>query len=189
MEKMEEKYGSHMKDALMAGRYAGYFDWLMSLVGGGAWWDDLGRNMVRLFERKYYWVRHVDENIAFRGKRLRDDFAQLLDEDRVSGYAMPYSDETTVLEVLVCLAIQIDDDILYQKRFGNRVAEIFERMIGELGFDCEFECLDEQIDLFLDGDLLLSKDVRKDQTLWEQANVLFGDWFNLENENVSGYLQ
>ena len=179
---------SGMRDADLAGRYAGYFDFLMRLVGGGDWWNDLTDNMVRLFERKYYWIRDIDENMAYRGKQLRESFRQAVREGLTSGYVMDNGDEANFLEVLVALSYQINDDILYSKKYGNRVASIFERLIREIGFDCDISNLDAQIDAFLDGDLLLSGNVRRDQTLWEQANVLFGDWFDLENENVSGYL-
>lgn len=166
-----------MKLAEMCGKYAEYFNYIMGLVGGGEWWDDLGLNMVRLFERKYYWVNRLDENMALKGAMLRDMFA-----DRPELVDLVPDGEVSVLETLIALTLRVDGWMMSNPKYGSRAAFFFGEIVSALGFDVDISELDARIDLFLDGKLKLHEDAKSSQTLWEQANVLFSEQFDLENE-------
>ena len=161
-----------MRDSDLVGEFSDYFDYIMGLVGGGEWWDDLGENMARLFERKYYWRVELDENAAKAGLNLRNRFVEGL---------VPI-DEASVLEVLVALALNVDDKLMYTPRFGHREPVFFDMIIRKLGFDVDISALDEQIDMFLDGETLLDERAGPGATLWEQVNLMFSENFDLENE-------
>lgn len=167
-----------MKYCEMTGEYSEYYNYILGLVGGDEWWEDLALNMVRLFERKFYCVRPLDENMVIKARDLRARFADCKELEECT----PDDEEVSVLEVLIALTLRVDGWMMANPRYGSRAAFFFSEIINALGFDVEIEGLDERIDMFLDGELLLTSDAKPSQTLWEQANVLFGEQFDLENE-------
>lgn len=163
-----------MKHCELAGEYAEYYCYIMGLVGGPEWWDDMALQMARLFSRKYYWVNRLDENLAIKAEGLRKRFA---------GAGPVPEGEMSVLEVLIQLALDVDQWMMSNPRYGSRAAYFFQEILGAAGLDVDISCLDERIDEFLDGKVLLSEYAKPEQTLWLQANVLFGEQFDVENES------
>lgn len=164
-----------MRNSILAGDWAGYFDWLMEQVGGDEWWADMEPNFVRLLERKYYWTNEIDSGLREKVENLRVRALY----DRVPVSAIPIG-EVSVLEVLVHLAIAIDSDIMYDPAIGTcvRVPEFFNDIIVRLGFNCDIEFLDQAIDDFLDG----TRTIGHGETLWMQVNDLYSDQFMVESE-------
>jgi hypothetical protein len=169
-----------MKFPEIAGEYAQYFDYIMSLVGGGELWDGFEMQLSRLFERKYYFINPINENLVSDVENLRADF---VDGSYILNSVTPIG-EASVLEVLVVLAIKIDRDVMDNPRFGSesRADMWFKEIFEAAGFDCDGEEIDEKIDDLLDERVALCSNARPFQSLWEQANVLFLPRFELENE-------
>lgn len=166
-----------MRNSDLAGAYAPYYEYIMHIVGGEEWWDQLGDNMLRLFERKYYWKHPIDENWkehvnTFRANAMRSVLPI---------YILP--GEPSVLEVLVCLTIRVGVNIMYTEDtdYVERLPEYFNDIIRELCFDCDFSGIDSAIDDFLESRTALASDGDRRLTLWEQANIFFQDQFDIEN--------
>lgn len=169
-----------MRHPEIAGHYAPYFDYIMSLVGGGDLWDGLELQLHRLFNRKYYFINPINENLVSRVEDLRYMF---IDGDPARDDVTPV-DEASVLEVLIVLAREIDEDVMDNPKFGeeSRADIWFKEIFDAAGFDCGADEIDEKIDDLLDERVALCGDARPYQSLWEQANVLFLPRFELENE-------
>lgn len=163
-----------MKHCELMGQYSEYYCYIMGLVGGPEWWDEMALQMARLFNRKYYWVNPLDENLAIEAEGLRKRF---------EGAGEVPDGEMSVLEVLIQLALDVDEKMMSNPKYGSRAAYFFGEILGAAGLDVDISCLDEQIDAFLDGNRLLSEYAKPSQTLWMQANVLFGEQFDVENES------
>lgn len=98
-----------MKYRDLAGDYALYFDWLTDIVGGEEWWNGYEMNLIRLFERKYYWRLPLDGNMSQHVIDLR---AKAIMIGKILPIYVP-NGEPSVLEVLVDLSIKIAYDIMY----------------------------------------------------------------------------
>lgn len=88
-----------------------YFIWLCNKVNRSrpnvkTFWNGL---LEQLFNTDFYWVVPNDDNRAFDGKVLRDQFAY---EIGLSSYSEIVRDECSVLEMLVALAERCDVDIM-----------------------------------------------------------------------------
>lgn len=162
-----------------AGDYAPYYDYIMQIVGGGEWWDQCADNMLRLFERKYYWKHPIDENWQGHVDTFRlNAMKSILPIYILQG-------EPSVLEVLVCLTIDVALNIMWtdDTDYVERLPEYFNDIVTALNFDCDYRDIDLVIDQFLDEDnMLAGSGEDRRLTLWEQANYLFGDQFTIEND-------
>lgn len=130
-----------------------YINWLYELVGGD---DGACRDYILLMqvlaERDFYWTIDRDSNRAEDGKNLRNRFKEECGGSDIYG-------PCSVLEMMVALACRIDDDIMYDNRFGNRSDQWMYMMIDNLGLsDCtnqnwNGECLEKvhhTVDILLD---------------------------------------
>lgn len=166
-----------MRDALALGEYAGYFTWLVDIVGGDEWWEEYSANLVRLFERTFYYGNEIDGNLISFVENLRAN--AMLDDPTM---IVP-SGDTRVLEVLIDLAIRSDQ--LFSTSWENRVPKRFDDFMEVLNFKTDIDYLDKQIDRFLDGkNQITRKRARKPyvQTLWSQVNEFYLDEFNVEDD-------
>lgn len=170
-----------MKHPEIAGEFGPYFDYIMSLVGGGELWDGFEGQLLRLFERKYYFLNPINENFVHEVEDLRDNFSS--GDPNLERFTP--IDEASVLEILVVLALDVDHDLMKNSKFGDdsRADIWFNELFEALGFDCDADEIDEKIDDLLDERVGLCPDVRPYQSLWEQVNVLFMPRFELENED------
>lgn len=168
-----------MKYRDLAGDYALYFDWLTDIVGGEEWWDGYDMNLIRLFERKYYWRLPLDGNMSQHVIDLR---AKAIMIGKILPIYVP-NGEPSVLEVLVDLSIKIAYDIMYD---GDRdpVEEVplyFRDLMTALNFDCEEQYIDQEIDRFLSGETKIADCGKEDATLWQQCSQFYIDRWRIEN--------
>lgn len=162
----------------MTGEYSLYFEWLIDQVGGEDWWGDYGLSLVKLFNKRYYFVNELDSAMYEKGKALRTDAIF----GGITPIAIP-SDETRILEVLVAIAKDVDLKLMYNPRVGDRSARWFEDLMNTLGFNDISGEIDAEIDRFLSGRTQISKKRRTSpfsRSLWEQVNMFYSDQFELE---------
>lgn len=163
----------------IAGEFAVYFDYILDLVGGGELWDEYEYQLKRLFDRKYYSENRINGNFIVRAEALRRHF---VGEDDELWDVVPRG-EVSVLEILVVLALRIDETVMFNQKYSDGRADMcFSEIFEAAGFDCSEDEIDMKIDDFLEGRTVLADDARPDQTLWAQANVLFLRRFEQENE-------
>ena len=55
----------------LAGDYKEYFEYLLDLIDADRLCDGREMNLLRLFERKYYWTLPIDGNMTDRVEELR----------------------------------------------------------------------------------------------------------------------
>lgn len=166
-----------------------YFFWLCSIVGA----DDPDPSYIKLMRAlhrfDFYTIVDNDINRGEDGKRLRDDFMHLYDMASCPEIEGP----CTVLEMLIGLAIRIDEDIMWEEG-ENRTSIWFWTMIENLGLDvlddeafedCDaYETVENVLCVFLSrsyskdgvGGLFPLKNPAKDQRdveIWYQMNAYF----------------
>lgn len=160
--------------------YAPYFAWLIYQVGGPEWWDDYTLSLMRLFDRKYYYVNPIDSSAYESGIGIRTDAIF----DNVDILSIP-NGEPSVLEVLIALSMKIDKNIMYSELNGNRAARWFDDIMTALNFKKPDGNIDRQIDRFLEGKAQITKRLRfepHEKTLWEQVNMFYSKQFDLESD-------
>lgn len=168
-----------------AGEYGIYFCWLIDQVGGEEWWGGLEANLARLLLRKFYFNNEVDEGVCKQSLELRTRCMRTTD---IKPYLIP-SDEPSVLEVLICVAERIQENLMYNPDYESRTTQFFAEIISVLGFDSvDNEQIDERIDMFLDGKVRLYDGEfgadPNNPTLWEQVNAYYKPLFELENNDI-----
>lgn len=119
-----------------------YLEWLCGLVGVGGEYSIL---MWHLFECRFETdcLLPLDVNRALDGENLRWRWSG--DCDVPQYIVMEYIDDgpCTILEMMVALAIRMEDDIMYDPEYGNRTALWFGDMIRSLELD---QMTDENFD-------------------------------------------
>lgn len=113
-----------------------YFDWLYALVCGD--WEPRGQSFHRLlmflYNEDFVPACEMDACRGEDGLNLRYRFAQEKDipyrELEAAFQGVPCS----VLEMMVALAIRIEEHIMEDAAAGNRVGQWFWNMIVSLGF-------------------------------------------------------
>ena len=165
-----------------AGELGKYFAWLIDQVGGEEWWSGLEDNLARLLWRKYYWNNEVDEGVCKSSLELR---TRCMRTTNIPPYLIP-ADEPSVLEVLVCTAEKIQENLMYNPEYESRTPQFFAELISVLGFDSvTSDQIDERVDAFLDGKIRLYDGEfgadPSNPTLWEQVNAYYKPLFELEN--------
>ena len=115
-----------------------YFDYLVDLVGG-----DHGYSMAlrRLFSSIFEYSVENDDNRASDGVDLRFEFS--CSDDDIDWLFASMPEECTVLEMMVALALRIENDIMYDPEIGDRSAEWFWLMFENMGL---MEYPDERYD-------------------------------------------
>lgn len=101
-----------------------YFHWLCEMVHADDPQESYINLMVVLFQTEYIWTIDNDVNRAEDGKHLRQSFFD--DPDILNR-------PCTVLEMMIALAIRIDDEVMWNPDKGNRTAIWFWEMIDNLG--------------------------------------------------------
>lgn len=168
-----------MKDSLMAGENALYFDWLMELVGGDDWWDGYTPTMLRLFYRRYYYENELDSSTAQTAKDLRAYAIR----NGVPTIAV-LTGEASVLEVLVSLALRVNQYLLGDET-EDMTPSYFNEIIEVLGMNVDSDYIDNAIDRFLSGKSQITRKRKLrpfEATLWQQVNMFFYDNFKLESD-------
>lgn len=117
-----------------------YFDWLVDKVKGDNFYISLLTTLYKVpFQVP---IDSVDHNRRLDGIRLRDQFKC----ETHRRYPVP-SKQCSFLEMILALAMKMDDKILYEQQFGDRYLDWFWYIIDNLGFS-----------RFTDGDWDMDKD-------------------------------
>lgn len=171
-----------MRNSMLAGEYTLYFEWLINKVGGEDWWDEYTESLIRLFERSYYYENVIDSACAMRGKDLRTEAII----DGIPAIAIP-NGEASVLEVLISLAIRVNDELLPSDDEEDRSAKYFDDILEVLGMKVSEDYIDNAIDRFLAGKSQITRRRKLrpfEATLWQQANMFFYDQFKIETDDA-----
>lgn len=175
-----------------------YFQWLCEIVHADDPDESFYNLMKVLFDHEFRWSVANDENRASDGEHLRDDFCDqslYLDYSSIGG-------PCRVLEMLVALALRIDDEIMWSAREDRTVVWFWE-MLSNLGLDgyddndwrgpSDAARIDVIIDQWLDrrfhsdgsGGLFPLRYTREDQRdveIWYQMNAYFIQKYGVEED-------
>ena len=162
-----------------------YFDYLVDIVGG-----DHGYSMAlrRLFIYSFEYYVDGDDNRAADGVDLRFDFA--CSDEEIDWIFASMPEDCTVLEMMVALAVRVENDIMYNPDFGDRTSEWFWIMFENLGLNkypdeqYDEEAVDGIIDILVQrryrrngiGGLFYVTDPKIDMReveIWYQMNYYF----------------
>lgn len=113
---------------------ADYKEWLIGLAC--AWCGEQG-SYVKLFEHLYsvpfIALLPMDENRIEDGKEVRLRFSETsLDYTYRDVYAYMYSQPCSVLELMVGLALRVEEQIMFDPEFGDRSGAWFYDMLRSL---------------------------------------------------------
>jgi len=104
-----------------------YFLWLCDLISP----SDRYRNLLYiLYSIPFYWSILWDDDRNTDGLRLRDIYLENTPVN--NNVTFPFR-ESTVLEVIISIAIYIEDQVMHDPLYGDRTSEWFWMMIGNLG--------------------------------------------------------
>lgn len=173
-----------------------YLDWLCCIA------EDPGlprkkshtKLLTRLFYAEFIYDNDMDANRANNGKRLRYDF---LNENGCSNYIGFMSNyPCSVLEVIISLALYIEQEIMSNPYYGDRTRTWIWKMITNLELDSQtddryFEAyVNSRIKIFLNkeyclngqGGLFVSGTCRcmPSKDIWSQACIMLNEI--LQNE-------
>lgn len=135
-----------------------YFNWLINRAS----LDDLfGRSYTHLahvlHHMIFYWSLDLDSNRSADGLQLRDEWAELIEEE-IDAQEDPISEidtnlgigACTVLEMMVALAARIETDIMQEDDKGNRTPLWFYHMLRNLSLlDCDDDHIFESTDDYI----------------------------------------
>lgn len=102
-----------------------YFDWLCGLINGK---ENHSLLLYKLFKKEFYWSVVFDDDRAADAKDLRKTYLDMLCSDDLTG--MEY---VSVLEVIISMAISCEDNLMNDRKLGDRTGEWFWMMIRNLG--------------------------------------------------------
>ena len=106
--------------------YDEYFEWLMNIIDGPGEYSCV---LEKLYLTEFYSPVPKDDNRAVDGIELRYMFN---DE---TGYICEKEGCCSVLEMMIGLAMRIDNDFLYEYIYGDRTSEWFWDMMHNLELD------------------------------------------------------
>lgn len=110
-----------------------YFEWLCSYVDGVRSYPGISfrKLLTFLHEVEFEYTIAMDENRASDGETLRYRFSR-----HATGIEEQYLDgPCTVLEMMIALAIRMEEDIMDDPLMGDRTAQWFWKMIVSLGLN------------------------------------------------------
>lgn len=111
-----------------------YSDWLYGIVCRDRFSNTI--SYKKLFEKlqctKFRWFIAKDENRAKDGIALRHRFGLSFGYDDMEYYI---GGSCTVLEMLIALAIRMEEDIMFDPHIGDRTGQWFWQMINNLGLN------------------------------------------------------
>lgn len=185
-----------------------YFEWLVIQISSPEdgfdyeYWMTHYRLLLRhLYLTSFVWTIERDENRAFDGIELREEFTDETGDDTYLECCG--RDDCSMLEMMVALARRIEADIMYQNHKGDRTYFWFYQMLINAGFDefdeskrtVNFDCYDDYIDVILnhryapDGangglfqvDYIPERDFRETE-LWYQMQIWIRKYYDFEGK-------
>lgn len=109
-----------------------YFEWMYDLVCGDRYSESISyrKLLTHLHNIEFTYSIPKDGNRANDGEKLRYRFALLQDCEELSDYL---DDPCSVLEMMIALAIRVEENIMSDPEIGDRTAQWFWDMITNLG--------------------------------------------------------
>lgn len=111
-----------------------YFDWLCHFINTGIGSKDTSHYsnlLLYLYDRSFVYTIDMDANRAGDGLNLRYRFATEYELDNADLYFE--NEDCSILEMMIALAIRMEDSIMEDPDIGNRTAKWFWGMINSLG--------------------------------------------------------
>lgn len=116
-----------MDDSIVVNSRDYYFEWIVAKVKGDPYYISLLKTLYKIpYEAP---LESLNHNRRLAGIRLRDTFRM---ETR-QRHPVP-SKPCTFLEMMLALAMDMDDKILYERRFGDRYLDWFWHMVDNAGW-------------------------------------------------------
>lgn len=136
-----------------------YFEWLCNLVSIFNRKRRSYKVLANCLHRKqYYWTLANDDNRAYDGWSLRNTFYHLykdthLDWEIGPSFLSALDGPCSVFEMMVALSIRCENEIMLDKKKGNRTADWFWAMICNLHLeDCDDRSItDEHVNRISDA--------------------------------------
>lgn len=115
-----------------------YFEWLCDIIGANQEYKSYYILCGELHKYKFLVKIKRDENrandaIALRTKYVEKNF--IFNDDRIKNFPMKDIPEATIFEMLVALAMRMEDQLLDEEHNYDRTSEWFWMMIKNLGLD------------------------------------------------------
>lgn len=138
-----------------------YIKWLLELVSGKRYSKQVSyrKLLLHLHRIEFTYILPMDENRAEDGKDLRWRFVLTHDYEEDQDYILDILDgPCSVLEMMVALAIRVEEETMDDPAIGDRTGQWFWGMIVNLGlgsmFDSRFDVdyIDNVVGRFLDRD-------------------------------------
>jgi len=166
--------------------YEEYFEWMYQKIEGKGY-----RSLLwELYREDFYALMELDDNRIYDGLELRYKFGDECNIPKVVIDKIFKGDNCSVLEVMIALAIRIEETIMSDSDFGDRTSMWFWIMIKSLGlYDMTNKNFDnrhvmEVVDAFLtrgyepngEGGLFTVNDTNKDMRdveIWYQMCMFF----------------
>lgn len=163
-----------------------YFKWICHLVDG----RDYTALLRILYKTEFYAVQPLDENRIIDGVELRNKYSEECDIPKEAIKRLFKNDKCNVLEMMVGLAIRIENTIMEDSDFGDRTAMWFWIMIKSLNLyymrndHVDEELIVKTLETFLkreykpsgEGGLFTIKNAQKDLReveIWYQMCMFF----------------
>lgn len=109
-----------------------YFEWMYNLVCEDRYSESISyrKLLAHLHNIEFTYSIPKDGNRANDGEKLRYRFALLQDCEELSDYL---DDPCSVLEMMIALAIRVEENIMSDPEIGDRTSQWFWDMITNLG--------------------------------------------------------
>lgn len=109
-----------------------YFDWMYNLVCGRRYAKEISykKLLMQMHATEFIFSIAKDENRAMDGVNLRHKYAFVNNCEDVEGYLRG---PCSVLEMMIALAIRMEETIMDDPRIGDRTGQWFWGMIANLG--------------------------------------------------------
>lgn len=109
--------------------FNGYYHWLMSFIIPTNGIFTYNRLTSYLFNRPFVYTLDMDENRYIDGVALRAKY----DDNFDSRYLPAGQNYCNMLEMMVALAIRMEEDVMSNYTYGDRTSQWFYHMIDNLG--------------------------------------------------------
>lgn len=110
-----------------------YYIWLLHFVEDSEYKTcDYTKLLNKLWNTEFYSILNYDDNRIADGLDLRNEFADL-EVIHIYYLADNLPEYCTVLEMMIALAKRLENDILYDEKYGDRTSKWFWMMVENLG--------------------------------------------------------
>ena len=116
-----------------------YYIWLLGFIEDDEYHtDDYSKLLLKLFDTEFYSIMNYDDNRISDGLDLRGKFADEVGE-HIYYVASELPEYCSILEMMIALAMRMENDILHDDEYGDRTSQWFWMMIENLGLADEYD--------------------------------------------------